>query len=84
MTRLNHSSQKSWRLATAWIGPALLLAASGCQVEMGGVTLPSPFYLTDDVQYYAPAPSEFKLSREAAAMKEQSEAIESQRQGGAY
>jgi hypothetical protein len=30
--------------------------------------LPSPYYLKDDVQYFAPG-SEFKLSREAAAMK---------------
>ena len=84
MTRHNHSSRKSWRLAATLIGPALLLAATGCQVEMAGVTLPSPYYLTDDVQYYAPAPSEFKLSREAAALQEQAEAIESQQQGTAY
>lgn len=71
-------------MAGAWIGPAILLAATGCQVEMAGVTLPSPYYLTDDVQYYAPAPSEFKLSREAAAMQEQAEAIESQQQEAAY
>ena len=45
---------------------------------MAGQTLPSPWYLTDDVQYYAPGP-EFKLAREAAAMKEQAEAIKSQR-----
>jgi hypothetical protein len=50
---------------------------------MAGVTLPSPYYLTDDVQYYAPAPSEFKLSREAAAMQEQAEAIQSQQQEAA-
>jgi hypothetical protein len=47
---------------------------------MAGQTLPSPYYLTDDIQYYAPAPSEFKLSREAAAIQEQNEAIRSQRQ----
>jgi hypothetical protein len=47
---------------------AVALSASGCQVSVGGQTLPSPYYLTDDVQYYAPA-TEFKLSREAAAMK---------------
>jgi hypothetical protein len=47
---------------------------------MAGQTLPSPYYLTDDVQFYAPAPSEFKLSREAAALQEQAEAIESQQQ----
>ena len=84
MTRLTLSSRKTWRLAAAWIGPAVLMAATGCQVEMAGVTLPSPYYLTDDVQYYAPAPSEFKLSREAAAMKEQAEAIASEQQGAAY
>jgi hypothetical protein len=53
--------------------PVLLLATTGCQVEVAGQTLPSPYYLTDDVQYYAPGPA-FKLAREAAAMKEQSDA----------
>lgn len=38
-------------------------------MEVGGQTLPSPYYLSDDVQYYAPGP-EFKLAREAAAQKE--------------
>lgn len=45
-------------------------AATGCQVDIGGQTLPSPYYMSDDVQYF-PAGPEFKLSREAAAMKEQ-------------
>jgi hypothetical protein len=84
MTRHQHSSRRFWRLAATLVGPALLFAATGCQVEMAGVTLPSPYYLTDDVQYYAPAPSEFKLSREAAAQQELAEAIESQQQGAAY
>jgi hypothetical protein len=52
---------------------------AGCQVEYAGQTLPSPYYLTDDIQYYAPGP-EFKLAREAAAMQEQKEAIESEQQ----
>ena len=47
---------------------AATLMATGCQVSMNGQTLPSPNYLTDDVQYFAPG-SEFKLAREAAAMK---------------
>jgi hypothetical protein len=66
------------------IAATLALAAvllAGCQVEMGGVTLPSPYYLTDDVQYYAPGP-EFKLAREAAALQEQAEAIRSEPQRG--
>lgn len=46
------------------------LASTGCQMDIAGQTLPSPYYLTDDVQYYAPGP-EFKLAREAAALKEQ-------------
>ena len=70
-------------LAAIAVLPAVTLL-TGCQVEMAGQTLPSPYYLTDDVQYYAPAPSEFKLSREAAALQEQAEAIESQRQEAAY
>lgn len=40
----------------------------GCQSQIGGQVLPSPFTNDDDVQYYPPGP-EFKLSREAAAQK---------------
>jgi hypothetical protein len=70
--------QRLWSLAAVALLPAVTLL-SGCQVEMAGQTLPSPYYLTDDVQYYAPGP-EFKLAREAAAMQEQAEAIESEAQ----
>jgi hypothetical protein len=83
MIRRTESKQSKRRLAAALVGSAVLLA-SGCQVEMAGVTLPSPYYLTDDIQYYAPPPSEFKLSREAAALQEQAEAIQSQQQEAAY
>ncbi|MEM8944544.1 MAG: hypothetical protein AAGD11_05110 [Planctomycetota bacterium] len=55
------------------------LASTGCQVDVAGQTLPSAYYLTDDVQYYAPGP-EFKLAREAAALKEQNAAIISEQQ----
>lgn len=72
----NHTA--GWKLATAILWPAVTLLA-GCQVEMAGQTLPSPYYLSDDVQYYAPG-SEFKLAREAAAMQEQAEAVQSQLQ----
>ncbi len=46
----------------------LLGTSTGCQVSVGGQTLPSPYYLLDDVQY-DPAGPEFKLSREAAALE---------------
>ncbi|QDT71492.1 hypothetical protein [Lacipirellula limnantheis] len=54
-------------------GGLLLLAcgmSTGCQIDVAGQTLPSPYHLSDDVQYYAPGP-EFKLANEAAALAEQ-------------
>jgi hypothetical protein len=44
------------------------LATTGCQVDVGGQTLPSAYYLQDDIQYF-PAGPEFKLSKEAAVQK---------------
>jgi hypothetical protein len=57
-------------LRTLLLGLGLMAGAglTGCQIETGGQTLPSPYYMQDDVQYFPPGP-EFKLSREAAAMK---------------
>lgn len=57
-------------LGSGLIGLGLLaaLGLTGCQVDVGGQTLPSPYYMQDDVQYFAPGP-EFKLAREAAAQK---------------
>jgi hypothetical protein len=45
-----------------------LISATGCQVALNGQTLPSPYYLQDDVQYFPSGP-EFKLPREAAALR---------------
>lgn len=63
------------RLSSRWTGAvagSLLalacVASTGCQVDVAGQTLPSPYYLADDIQYF-PAGPEFKLSNEAAAMK---------------
>ena len=51
------------------VGCALVgIATTGCQVDVGGQTLPSAYYLQDDIQYF-PAGPEFKLSKEAAALK---------------
>ncbi len=58
-------------IASRWLCGSLLvvsMAATGCQVDVGGQTLPSPHYLDDDIQYFAPGP-EFMLAREAAAMQ---------------
>ncbi len=64
-------SSNQWHLLrTLLFGLGLLVSVglTGCQVETGGQTLPSPYYMQDDVQYFPPGP-EFKLAREAAAMK---------------
>lgn len=62
------------RLAACGFSAAVLsIASTGCQVDVGGQSLPSPYYLSDDVQSYTEGP-EFKLSNEAAALKAQREA----------
>lgn len=50
------------------VGLTMALCSTGCQGLYNGQTLPSPWYIGDDIQYFPPGP-EFKLSREAAAMK---------------
>lgn len=55
-------------IAMTMIAGACLVGTTGCQVSLNGQTLPSPYYLQDDVQYF-PAGPEFKLPREAAALK---------------
>ena len=76
---MTKSPSKPWlpRLLCAGVLASSLLTV-GCQMNVGGQTLPSPYYLTDDVQYFPPGP-EFKLSREAAAMKEYQAELELQR-----
>ena len=50
------------------LGAFSALGTTGCQIDVGGQTLPSPYYLKDDIQYFPPGP-EFKLAREAAAQQ---------------
>lgn len=57
------------RLAALLVLLGSLALLTGCQVDVGGQTLPSPYYIYDDVQYF-PAGPEFKLSEEARAMRE--------------
>ena len=70
---MSSTRQPSRCRRTAFHAGLLLLAAAGvsltgCQVDVGGQTLPSAYYLQDDIQYF-PAGPEFKLSKEAAALK---------------
>jgi hypothetical protein len=67
-----------WILAaTALFG---LSFSTGCQVQVAGQTLPSPYYLMDDVQYF-PAGSENKLANETAALKAEREEARSAASG---
>ena len=66
---MKSENSRNWlRLTLCGCGLAAALGATGCQSTIGGQTLPSPYYIEDDVQYFAPGP-EFKLAEEAAAQK---------------
>ena len=75
----NKTKGRKIRIGLALLGLGILGMGTGCQVDMAGQTLPSPWYLDDDVQYF-PAGPEFLLSNEAAAMAEQAEEIVSEPQ----
>jgi hypothetical protein len=47
---------------------AASLLSTGCQVDVGGQTLPSAYWHQDDVFYAAPGP-DMKVAREAAAQE---------------
>jgi hypothetical protein len=57
------------------------MSAVGCTVNTGGQTLPSGYYLNDDVQYFAPGP-EFPLTNEAAAQQLRKAEAAAQRAAG--
>ncbi len=78
-TRCNRFSARRTALLAAGLLAVACPALTGCQMDIAGQSLPSPYYLTDDIQYYAPGP-EFKLAREAAALKAQKEARVSEQQ----
>jgi hypothetical protein len=66
--RDSNQRSHSWRRALCAAGLFATVGLTGCQVDIGGQTLPSPYYQLDDIQYFPPGP-EFKLSREAAEQK---------------
>lgn len=55
-----------------------LTTSTGCQVSVAGQTLPSAYYLYDDVQYFPTGP-ENKLANETAALKKAREEAKLQR-----
>jgi hypothetical protein len=74
--KLNLLSPHAWLLV---LGCAAVSSSSvGCQTTIGGQTLPSAYYLKDDLQYFPPGP-EFKLTRQVQALDE----YKLRQQGGA-
>lgn len=64
---LNLHSPRAWLLV---LGCAAVASTSvGCQTTIGGQTLPSAYYLRDDLQYFPPGP-EFRLTRQVQALDE--------------
>jgi len=70
------------KLAASGLLVLAAMGSTGCQVEVGGQMLPSPYYMQDDIQYFPSGPK-FPLWREAAAMAEQRAQEQPQAQGQA-
>ena len=53
---MNRNRIKWWPRAALAACGLFALAATGCQTTIGGQTLPSGYYLQDDVQYFPAGP----------------------------
>ena len=69
---MNRIKETIGRWALAVFGATILLGAFssiGCTVHTNGMTLPSPHWMNQRVQYFPTGP-QFPLSKEEAMMKE--------------
>ena len=64
----SNKRRRPLRWFLACLGLCVVPWLTGCLVDIGGQTHPSPYYMSDDVQYFQSGP-EFKLAQEAAALK---------------
>ncbi len=62
-------NQSTFTLGLLALGLLSCLSATGCQSTVAGQTLPSAYYLRDDIQYF-PAGPENKLYRQIEAIDE--------------
>jgi len=60
---------KRWTTIAVAVTSLCPLMLTGCQSTVGGQTLPSAYYLEDDVQFF-PAGPEFKLTNQVRALEE--------------
>ena len=60
---------RNWSRLALLGGALISVAATGCQTTVGGQTLPSGYYLNDDVQFF-PAGPDYLLSNQVQALEE--------------
>ena len=60
---------KKWTKGILLLGGLLCISLTGCQTNIAGQTLPSAYFLRDDVQFY-PAGPETKLINQIQALEE--------------
>ncbi|HZZ29977.1 MAG TPA: hypothetical protein VFE46_18420 [Pirellulales bacterium] len=70
---------RCWKKALWGVVLAASCGLTGCMANYSGQNLPSPYYLSAQLQYYPPGP-QFKLTEEAAAQKANRE-TQAQQQG---
>lgn len=63
------SCNRGWARAALLFGGLLAVSVTGCQTNIAGQTLPSAYYLRDDVQFF-PAGPETKLINQIQALEE--------------
>jgi hypothetical protein len=68
MMRATSNSRKSLGRLLCGLVALAGLGSTGCQVDVGGQTLPSPYWYQDDVQYFPTGP-DMKVEREANAQR---------------
>ncbi|TWT57088.1 hypothetical protein KOR42_04460 [Thalassoglobus neptunius] len=64
-----HNTLFSKTVVLAIVGMSVSASLCGCQTQMGGQTLPSAYYLRDDVQFF-PAGPEMQLPNQRQALEE--------------
>ena len=83
---MKQSESRTGLVLAAMVAFASSVCLTGCQTTIGGQTLPSPGYLTDDVQYF-PAGPEFPLTNKVAAQRKYNSertSLGENSSGGAY
>jgi hypothetical protein len=65
---MKYRASANWATAIVCGMGLVALGSTICLSQIGGQTLPSDHYFDEGVRYFPPGP-EFKLSKEAAAMK---------------